>query len=107
MPSIKERRLQKRRAGYSVDALRTLAADAGMELEYSRIVSGQVGRRWEYVDGRLFGLSRSLHSLLFPFVNLAAWLTIPRPRPGDSGTILYVFRKRAAEGASRRLARDP
>jgi hypothetical protein len=93
LPRTAEGRLQKRRAGYTAERLRELAAEAGLVLEMSQPVSGPIGRRWEAFDGRLFQRSRSLHFLLFPFIRLLANVTTPTPAPGQSGTVLYVFRK--------------
>ncbi len=61
-----EARLQRRRFGYAPEALRELAAQAGLILEDAQMVSGGIGRRWEVLDGRIFGRSRLLHSVLFP-----------------------------------------
>jgi SAM-dependent methyltransferase len=88
-----EARLRRRRAGYTPEALRQLAARAGLDLEGSQMVSGRTGRRWESLDGRLFRRSRRLYFVLFPIVRLLAWLSTPAPVVGEPGTVLYLFRK--------------
>jgi SAM-dependent methyltransferase len=98
MVAVAERRLQKRRVGYSPEALSALAAEAGLELVSMRIVSGPTGRWWESVDGRIFGRSRTLHSVLFPFIRALSWLTTPQPVTGESGSVLYLFRKQGGNG---------
>jgi SAM-dependent methyltransferase len=96
-----EARLRRRRTGYTPEALKELAAGAGLELEQSRMVSGRIGRRWESFDGRLFRKSRGLHFLLFPIVRLLAWLSTPAPVGGEPGTVLYLFRKLGGGAPSR------
>jgi SAM-dependent methyltransferase len=93
-----EARLRKRRVGYTAEALCKLAASVGLVLDGSRMVSGPVSRWWESIDGRIFRMSRGLHYILFPLVHLVAWLSTPVHPTGDSGTVLYAFRKLGTGG---------
>jgi ubiquinone/menaquinone biosynthesis C-methylase UbiE len=93
---VDENRLRKRRVGYTTDELSAAAARAGLVLEWTKPVSNTIGRWWESVDGRLFRASRPLHLLLFPLTRLAARASTPLPRDGLPGTVLYLFRKPAA-----------
>jgi SAM-dependent methyltransferase len=88
-----EARLQRRRAGYSPEALTALAERAGLSLEHSQMVSGPMGRWWEGFDGRMFRRSRLMHFVLFPLIHLLARLSTPAPVHGTPGTVLYLFRK--------------
>jgi ubiquinone/menaquinone biosynthesis C-methylase UbiE len=101
-----EPRLRKRRLGYTSEALRDLASDAGLVLETSQMVSGRVGRWWESLDGRVFRRSRTLHFMLFPVGRLLARLATPPPRNGEPGTVLYVFRKPAVASAGQDTPRN-
>jgi SAM-dependent methyltransferase len=88
-----EPRLQKRRVGYTAEALCELALGAGLVLEASQMVSGPMGRWWESLDGRIFRRNRTLHLVLFPFARLLAWLSAPAAVKGRPGTVLYLFRR--------------
>lgn len=88
-----ENRLRQRRGGYTAEALRRLAADAGMEPEAASRVTGPVGRWWEGLDGRIFAINREMHHALFPLVRLLARLSAPLDRRREGGTVLYRFRK--------------
>jgi SAM-dependent methyltransferase len=94
-----EPRLQKRRVGYTGEALRDMAARVGLVLEDSQMVSGRVGRWWESLDGQVFRKSRALHLILFPIGRLLAWLSTPPAVKGEPGTMLYLFRKTGRSGA--------
>jgi SAM-dependent methyltransferase len=91
-----EARLQKRRAGYTPQAMTELAARTGLILEHSQMVSGRIGRWWESLDGRIYRRSRLLHFVVFPVGRLLSWLSTPAPASGKPGTVLYLFRKATA-----------
>lgn len=97
---VVEDRLRKRRAGYTVPELHAAAARVGLEIVWTRPVSGAIGRWWESIDGRLFRASRLLHLLLFPLVRAVAWATTPAAREGRPGTVLYLFRKPGGGGVT-------
>ncbi len=92
-PEKHEDRLTKRRAGYSPNRLRDLAARSGLVLETSEPVAGRISRWWEGLEARLRGRSRPLHLMVFPLLRVLARLAALSSLEAEVGTMLYVFRK--------------